>query len=129
MKKETLTKSEHEIMSLLWHVDKPLTASEFIEQSTDKTWKDSYIHIILKSLLEKKAIVEAGRVRTGKTFGRLFSPKVSCEEYYAKNVFNGGRERLPMLFSALVRSEALSPELIEQLEEMLEKRKKELEQE
>lgn len=124
-----LTKSELEVMEVLWQAGRPLSKSEILTMSENKTWKDSYIHIILKSLLEKKAIVEAGRVRTGKTFGRLFSPKVSCEEYYAKNVFNGGRERLPMLFSALVRSEALSPELIEQLEEMLEKRKKELEQE
>lgn len=124
-----LTKSELEVMEVLWQAGRPLSKSEILTMSENKTWKDSYIHIILKSLLEKKAIVEAGRVRTGKTFGRLFSPKVSCEEYYAKNVFNGGRERLPMLFSALLRSEALSPELIEQLEEMLEKRKKELEQE
>ncbi len=124
-----LTKSELEVMEVLWQAGRPLSKSEILTMSENKTWKDSYIHIILKSLLEKKAIVEAGRVRTGKTFGRLFSPKVSCEEYYAKNVFNSGRERLPMLFSALVRSEALSPELIEQLEEMLEKRKKELEQE
>lgn len=124
-----LTKSELEVMEVLWQAGRPLSKSEILTMSENKTWKDSYIHIILKSLLEKKAIVEAGRVRTGKTFGRLFSPKVSCEEYHAKNVFNGGRERLPMLFSALVRSEALSPELIEQLEEMLEKRKKELEQE
>lgn len=124
-----LTKSELEVMEVLWQAGRPLSKSEILTMSENKTWKDSYIHIILKSLLEKKAIVEAGRVRTGKTFGRLFSPKVSCEEYYAKNVFNGGRERLPMLFSALVRSEALSPELTEQLEEMLEKRKKELEQE
>lgn len=44
-------------------------------------------------------------------------------------MFSGGKERLPMLFSALIRSEYLSPELIDRLEEMLEKRKKELEQE
>ena len=56
MKKETLTKSEHEIMNLLWHVDRPLTASEIIEQSTDKTWKDSYIHLLINSLLDKGMI-------------------------------------------------------------------------
>lgn len=123
-----LTKSELAVMEVLWQAGRPLSKTEILTMSENKTWKDSYIHLMLKSLLEKKAIVEAGRVRTGKTFGRLFSPKISCEEYYAKNVFNGGKERLPILFSALVRSEDLSPELIDQLEEMLEKRKKELEQ-
>lgn len=124
-----LTKSELEVMEVLWQAGRPLSKSDIVIMSENKTWKDSYIHIILKSLLEKEALVEAGRVRTGKTFGRLFSPKISCEEYYAKNVFSGGKERLPMLFSALIRSEYLSPELIDRLEEMLEKRKKELEQE
>lgn len=104
-----LTKSELEVMEVLWQAERPLSKSEILTMSENKTWKDSYIHIILKSLLEKEALVEAGRVRTGKTFGRLFSPKISCEEYYAENVFSGGKERLPMLFSALIRSERSKP--------------------
>lgn len=124
-----LTKSELEVMNVLWQAGRPLTKSEILAMSENKTWRDSYIHIMLNSLLEKKAIAEAGRVRTGKTFGRLFSPKISCEEYYAKNVFAGKKERLPMLFSALVRCEGISPELIDQLELMLKERRKELEAE
>ena len=67
-------------------------------------------------------------VRTGKTFGRLYAASISCEEYYAKNVFaDSSKEVLPMLFSALVRSDSISLELINELEDMLEKRKRELE--
>lgn len=124
-----LTKSEPEVMEVLWQAGRPLSKGEILALSNNKTWKDSYIHIMLNRLLEKKAITEAGRVRTGKTFGRLFSPKISLEEYYSKNVFSGGKDRLPMLFSALISNEDLSPELIGQLEEMLDKRKNELAQE
>ena len=45
----------------------------------------------------------------------------------AKAVFSaGGEENLPMLFSALVHSNYMTPEAIDELEELLEKRKKEL---
>lgn len=123
-----LTKSELEIMNVLWQANRPLSRSEILALSTGKTWKDSSIHILLNGLLNKNAIKEAGYVRSGKTFGRLYVANISCQEYYAKNVFAGSsKEVLPMLFSALIQSDGISPELINELEDMLEKRKRELE--
>lgn len=123
-----LTKSELEVMNVLWQANRPLSRSEILTLSTSKTWKDSSIHILLNGLLNKNAIKEAGYVRSGKTFGRLYAANISCQEYYAKNVFAGSsKEVLPMLFSALIQSDGISPELINELEDMLEKRKRELE--
>ena len=123
-----LTKSELEVMNVLWQASRPLSRSEILTLSTSKTWKDSSIHILLNGLLNKNAIKEAGYVRSGKTFGRLYAANISCQEYYAKNVFAGSsKEMLPMLFSALIQSDGISPELINELEDMLEKRKRELE--
>lgn len=123
-----LTKSELEVMNVLWQANRPLSRSEILTLSTSKTWKDSSIHILLNGLLNKNAIEEAGYVRSGKTFGRLYAANISCQEYYAKNVFAGSsKEVLPMLFSALIQSDGISPELINELEDMLEKRKRELE--
>ena len=122
------TKSELEIMNVLWQANRPLSRSEILALSTGKTWKDSSIHILLNGLLNKNAIKEAGYVRSGKTFGRLYAANISCQEYYAKNVFAGSSKGvLPMLFSALIQSDGISPELIDELEDMLEKRKRELE--
>ena len=121
------TKSELEIMNVLWQANRPLSRSEILTLSTSKTWKDSSIHILLNGLLNKNAIKEAGYVRSGKTFGRLYAANISCQEYYAKNVFAGSKEVLPMLFSALIHSDGISPELISELEDMLETRKRELE--
>ena len=123
-----LTKSELEVMNVLWQANRPLSRSEILVLSTSKTWKDSSIHILLNGLLNKNAIKEAGYVRSGKTFGRLYAANISCQEYYAKNVFAGSsKEVLPMLFSTLIQSDGISPELINELEDMLEKRKRELE--
>ena len=123
-----LTKSELEVMNVLWQANRPLSRSEILTLSTSKTWKDSSIHILLNGLLNKNAIKEAGYVRSGKTFGRLYAANISCQEYYAKNVFAGSsKEVIPMLFSALIQSDGISPELINELEDMLEKRKRELE--
>lgn len=122
-----LTKSELEAMNILWQANRPLSRSEILTLSVSKTWKDSSIHILLNGLLKKEAIKEAGYIRRGKTFGRLYAASVSCQEYYAKNVFaDSSKEVLPMLFSALIQSDRISPELIEELEDMLEKRKQEL---
>ena len=53
MKKTALTKSESEVMYLLWHTDRALSAAEMVALSPQKTWKDSYIHLMVNSLLKK----------------------------------------------------------------------------
>ena len=69
-----LTKSELQIMDVLWASDIPLSRSDLLERSEDKTWKDSSIHILLNGLLGKNAIREAGFVKRSKTYGRTFVP-------------------------------------------------------
>lgn len=122
-----LTKSELEVMNVLWRAEKPLSRNDILCQATHKSWKDSSIHILLNSLLKKEALTEAGFARSGKTWGRLYAANISCESYYAEYLFScAGKELLPMLFSALIKSCDISPELMAELEAMLEKRKKEL---
>ena len=41
-----LTKSELEIMNVLWDAGRPLTRGEILELSVDKKWKDNSIHIL-----------------------------------------------------------------------------------
>ena len=38
-----LTKSELEVMNVLWQANRPLSRSEILALSTGKTWKDSSI--------------------------------------------------------------------------------------
>ena len=128
MKKEALTKSELEIMTLLWRVDKPLTASEIIEHSTDKTWKDSYVHLLINSLMEKGIIEVAGFKKATKNYARTFKPTVSREEYLVLKLTkskNYSKEQMPVFFKALI-SKTNDTALLNELEEAIKARKAEL---
>lgn len=119
-----LTKNEIEIMEILWSEQRPLTRTEIVNLSVDKSWKDSSIHILLNSLLKKNAIREAGYVRTGKGFGRTFEPTKSGESYYAGILAKIARKTsISMLFSKLIESEDITDETIEELEELLRKKR------
>lgn len=119
------TKSELEVMNVLWRAGRPISSSEILSMSVDRTWKDSYIHLLLNSLMAKKAIIEAGRVRRGRTYGRLYAPKLSQEDYY-KKMFSDNWDSLPLLFSAFIKSDSVTPQLLDELGDILEKRKQEL---
>lgn len=82
-----LTKSEMEIMDVLWEDGGELSRSDFLDRSEEKTWKDSSVHILLNGLLRKGAIREAGVVKRSKTYGRTFLPTMTREEYFANTSF------------------------------------------
>ena len=119
-----LTKSELEVMNVLWKSDHPLSRADILNCSEDKTWKDNSIHILLNGMLKKGAIKEDGFARSGKVWGRLYAPAVGIGEYYRENLFHpGGGESYPLLLSAMVDDESLSPETLDKLEEILRKRR------
>ena len=120
-----LTRSELEVMETLWLAGRPLPRNEIIELSPKRSWSASTIHILLNGLLEKGAIEEAGFVKRNKTYGRLYAPRISSVDYYAKSMFSEKRS-LPMYFSALLKSESMTAEMVTELERMLAERKKEL---
>ena len=49
-----LTKSELEIMDVMWASEVPLSRSDLLERSEEKSWKDSSVHILLNGLLQKR---------------------------------------------------------------------------
>ena len=83
-----LTKSEMEIMDVLWESEKPLSRADLLAHSEEKTWKDSSVHILLNGMLQKNVIREAGFVKRSKTYGRTFLPNMTREEYFAAVVFS-----------------------------------------
>ena len=83
-----LTKSEMEIMDVLWDSGEALSRSDILERSQNKRWKDSSVHILLNGLLQKEAIAEAGFVKRSKTYGRTFLPTMTREAYFAATVFS-----------------------------------------
>ena len=119
-----LTKSEMEIMDVLWDSEKPLSRSDLLARSEEKTWKDSSVHILLNGLLQKNAIQEAGLVKRSKTYGRVFSPTLTREEYFASTIFcHRHKPDIVGLFEALLRREDITQEELGKIAELVEQKK------
>ncbi len=106
-----LTKSELEIMDVLWETDAPMSRADLLNGSENKSWKDSSVHILLNGLLSKGVIQEAGFVKRSKTYGRTFLPTLSREAFYARMIFS--RRHRPNL-AGLVLELLHQPELTEE---------------
>ena len=115
-----LTRSELEIMDVLWAAEQPLSRSDLLEDSQEKTWKDSSVHILLNGMLLKGVIREAGFVKRSKTYGRTFEPTLTREEYYATTVLS--RKNKPSvvgLIEALLRQGNLTQDELQQIKQLV----------
>ena len=111
-----LTRSEMEIMDVLWASEAPLSRSDLLERSEEKTWKDSSVHILLNGLLQKNAIREAGMVKRSKTYGRTFVPTLTREEYFATTIFcHRHKPDVVGLFAALLKREDITADQMERI--------------
>ena len=118
-----LTRSELEIMDVLWDADVPLSRADLLSRSQEKSWKDSSVHILLNGLLHKCAIREAGFVKRSKTFGRTFVPTLTREEYFATTIFSHRHKpQIVSLIAALLQREDITPEQLEQVRLLVDKR-------
>ena len=96
-----LTKSEKQIMDLLWSVDDPLSCTEIVEMSGEKTWKDSYVHSLIKSLMKKEMVEIAAFELISRSYARKFKPKLTKEQYFLREYLSENEENsFPKLFAA-----------------------------
>ena len=122
-----LTRSEMEIMDVLWQDGGELSRADFLARSDEKTWKDSSVHILLNGLLSKGAIREVGFVKRSKTYGRTFLPTMTREEYFANTIFSHRYQpEMTGLFQALLQRPEVDASLLDQLQAVLNARKEEL---
>lgn len=116
-----LTKSEMEIMDVFWGEQRPLSRADLLEHGDEKSWKDSSVHILLNSLLNKSVIREAGFVRCSKTYGRTFEPTMTREEYFAQTIFSHRHKpQMEGLLSALLVRPEVTPDTLTHVRNILE---------
>ena len=116
-----LTRSEMEIMDVLWETGEPMSRADLLARSEEKTWKDSSVHILLNGLLQKKAIREAGMVKRSKTYARTFVPTMTREEYFAGTVFcHRHKPQIVGLFAALLERPEITRNDLEQIMTLIE---------
>lgn len=109
-----LTRSEMEIMDVLWEAREPLSRSDLLARSVGKSWKDSSIHILLNGLLQKQVIQEAGFVKRSKTYGRTFVPTMTREEYFAETIYSHRyKPEIVGLITALLQRQDIQAEEME----------------
>lgn len=115
-----LTRSEMEIMDVMWESGVPMSRADLLAHSEEKTWKDSSVHILLNGLLQKGAIQEAGLVKRIKTYGRVFLPTMTREEYFANTIFSHRyKPEIQGLFAALLQRQEVTPADLDALESLL----------
>ena len=116
-----LTKSEMEIMDVLWNEEAPLSRSDLLARGEEKSWKDSSVHILLNGLLQKGAIEEVGFVKRSKTYGRTFAPTLTREEYFATTIFSHRHKPdIVGLMAALLQRTDITAAQMAQIKKMVE---------
>ncbi|UQZ84628.1 Penicillinase repressor [Paenibacillus konkukensis] len=118
-----ITEAESEVMKLLWQKE-PLTAIEIISQLKDRMdWSDQTIKTFLNRLHKKQAIRFE---KSGRNY--LYYPLVTYDEYvkaanrsFLDRMYNGA---VGMLFAKFLEEEKLSEGEIEQLQQLLEQKKR-----
>lgn len=116
-----LTKSEKQVMELLWNSEEPLSCVEIVEQSGDKTWKDSYIHIMVRSLLKKEMIKVGGVELVAKNYARKFAPNLTKEEYAVKSLIYDkiwSKDSAPQVLKSYICNEA-SIESLKEIDQLV----------
>lgn len=128
----TLTPNELEIMELMWRENRPLSRTDIIELSPDRSWKASSIHILLNKMLDKDAIKVDGFVRTGKNYGRTYSPSLSNVDYLLMTIKgsslyqNSRKEATIAVISSLINDKDITAQDIKEIETVIEAKKSKL---
>ena len=128
----TLTPNELEIMELMWRENRPLSRTDIIELSPDRSWKASSIHILLNKMLDKDAIKVDGFVRTGKNYGRTYSPAFSNVDYLLMTIKgsslyqNSRKEATIAVISSLINDKDITAQDIREIEAVIEAKKSKL---
>ena len=76
-----LTGKELEIMTALWDSEIPLTTTEIIDITPNRTWQEGSIFAIMNTLIKKgAAVLEMYKPTPGK-HARAYKPLITSEEY------------------------------------------------
>lgn len=119
-----MTKSEREVMYLLWNRPEPLSCTEIVNSSDTKHWKDSYVHTIVKSLLKKGYIKVASFDLISRSYARKFAPVTDWGTFVLHQVFSpeqlADREYMIDVWRKLIMS-GEDIHVIEQIEAIVKK--------
>ena len=131
--KEDFTVSELNILRLLWESKEALSGAEMLERLPELNLFSTSIYTILDGMVDKGILKVDGKVRRGKRYARTFVPTISQEDFTAMQVLKltpnvSKHDRIVGLFTALVKHDGVDAETLSDLEEFIQKQRKELDQ-
>lgn len=131
MNSAPLSRNELCILQLLWRVDKPLSRPEILDGIPNKDWNPNSIHLILNNMIQKGVLRVEGMTRCGRGYGRTYAPAITQSQYIASQALQvtpdvPQKERVLCVVASLIDSKGIDESTINELEEMLERKKKEL---
>lgn len=117
---ETLKMSnkEKEILETLLKAQRPLTKREIVEQSPNRSWKETSLHGLLNSLMEKEIVAVDDVVQIGTHFGRTYKSVYSREEY-TEMLMDALQLDRKSLFSYFVKEKKLTAQEIAELKDVV----------
>lgn len=78
---QKLTNKELQVMEAFWESDKPLTTVDLFNGHTEQNWSRNYVQNAVTKLIKKEFIEQCGMARCNTQYARMFTPKVTREEY------------------------------------------------
>lgn len=121
------TENELQVMQIFWNEKTELSRKDIIERSPNRTWKDNSIHVLLNSLMKKGAVKVVGMKPAGKVYARTFAATLSREQYLSEQMDISPpkrKEAFVGLFAAFVDQADLSDGTLDELQKILDERKK-----
>lgn len=123
-----LQPKEEAAMKVLWNTEDALSASEIAQRIENRSWPASSIQGILRNLEKKGAIKVEAITKLGKSYGRLFRPSMSANEYAVMQFLRYYQPEksdcYAMLSSLLGSARIAQEEIIASLQELLEEHQK-----
>lgn len=118
-----------EVMYVLWKSDKPLIASDITQ--INKGLNINTVQAALRKLLKQKYICISDIVYSRTVLTRSYEPVISQEELLAKQFVHQYKIKnedvsIPSLVANLLENEKNENKVIDELEKILEERRKEL---
>ena len=122
MLKKRLTNKQMDVMNILWENDKPMAASEILK--ANEKLNINTIHACIRKLLEEEYVKVAYIDYSVNVMSRYFMTKVSKGKYFSESYKDiiGSKK---LILTSLIETETNIEEL-EQLENLIRKKKEEL---
>lgn len=124
MKRKALSQRQLQVMELLWASKEGMTASAIVK--ANKELQINTVQASLRSLVAKKYIKVGDIVYSGTVLSRRYVPLVSREEYLEMSCEELSRISSSFLVMANLIHSQEDSKMLDELEEMIAQRKKEI---